>query len=124
MSKLEAIAYARRGQGGRKRPTSGWGAFTPTERDVVRLVSEGLANKDIATGFSSRRAPYRAISPTSTTSSASAGGCNWRKKLPDNTTSKDVFGQIRDSLPARTLIPSHREGHHLVIACRSISALG
>ena len=49
MSTLEAIAYARRGHGGRKRPTSGWGALTPTECDVVRLVSEGLANKDIAT---------------------------------------------------------------------------
>jgi DNA-binding CsgD family transcriptional regulator/tetratricopeptide (TPR) repeat protein len=48
MSTREAIAYARRGHGGRKRPASGWGALTPTERDVVRLVSEGLANNDIA----------------------------------------------------------------------------
>jgi predicted ATPase/class 3 adenylate cyclase/DNA-binding CsgD family transcriptional regulator len=48
MSTLEAIAYARRGHGGRKRPASGWGALTPTERDVVRLIREGLANNDIA----------------------------------------------------------------------------
>jgi predicted ATPase/class 3 adenylate cyclase/DNA-binding CsgD family transcriptional regulator len=45
----EAIAYARRGRGERKRPTSGWASLTPTELDVVRLVSEGLTNKDIAT---------------------------------------------------------------------------
>jgi predicted ATPase/class 3 adenylate cyclase/DNA-binding CsgD family transcriptional regulator len=48
LSTEEAIAYARRGRGERKRPTSGWGSLTPTERDVVRLVSEGLGNKDIA----------------------------------------------------------------------------
>ena len=49
MSTREAIAYAQRGRGERKRPTSGWASLTPTERDVVRLVSEGLANNDIAT---------------------------------------------------------------------------
>jgi DNA-binding CsgD family transcriptional regulator len=44
-----AIAYARRGRGERKRPSSGWTSLTPTELDVVRLLSDGLPNKDIAT---------------------------------------------------------------------------
>jgi DNA-binding CsgD family transcriptional regulator len=44
----EATAYAQRGRGERKRPTSGWASLTPTERDVVRLVGEGLSNKDVA----------------------------------------------------------------------------
>ncbi|MBN2445399.1 MAG: LuxR family transcriptional regulator, partial [Phycisphaerae bacterium] len=45
----EAIGYAQRGRGERKRPSSGWASLTPTELDVVRLLSEGLANKEIAT---------------------------------------------------------------------------
>ncbi len=49
LSTEEAIAYAQRGRGQRKRPASGWGSLTPSERDVVRLVSEGLGNSDIAT---------------------------------------------------------------------------
>jgi DNA-binding CsgD family transcriptional regulator len=49
LSTEEAVAYAQRGRGQRKRPTSGWASLTPTERDVVRLVSEGLSNNDIAT---------------------------------------------------------------------------
>jgi DNA-binding CsgD family transcriptional regulator len=56
LSVEEAITYAQRGRGERKRPTSGWASLTPSERDVVRLVSEGLANTDIATRlFISRR---------------------------------------------------------------------
>jgi DNA-binding CsgD family transcriptional regulator len=47
LSTDEAIAYAQRGRGERKRPTSGWGSLTPMENDVVRLVAEGLGNKDI-----------------------------------------------------------------------------
>jgi DNA-binding CsgD family transcriptional regulator len=49
LSTDEAIAYAHRGRGERKRPSSGWASLTPTELDVAGLVSEGLANKDIAT---------------------------------------------------------------------------
>jgi len=47
-STAEAIADARRDRGERKRPSSGWASLTPAELDVVRLVSAGLPNKDIA----------------------------------------------------------------------------
>ncbi|WP_231995799.1 LuxR family transcriptional regulator [Mycobacterium sp. 852002-51163_SCH5372311] len=47
LSTEEAIAYAQRGRGERKRPTTGWRSLTPMERDVVRLVREGLGNKEI-----------------------------------------------------------------------------
>ncbi len=49
LSAEEAIAYAQRGRGARKRPATGWASLTPAERDVVRLVTEGLGNNDIAT---------------------------------------------------------------------------
>ena len=42
------MAYALRGRSVRSRPASGWASLTPAELDVVRLVSQGLANKDIA----------------------------------------------------------------------------
>jgi predicted ATPase/class 3 adenylate cyclase/DNA-binding CsgD family transcriptional regulator len=49
LSTEEAITYAQRGRGQRKRPSTGWASLTPAEHDVVRLVSEGLGNTDIAT---------------------------------------------------------------------------
>jgi len=49
LSAVEAIAWTQRGRGERKRPAGGWASLTPTERDVVWLVSEGLGNNDIAT---------------------------------------------------------------------------
>lgn len=47
MSMDEAIAYAQRGRGERKRPSAGWDSLTPAELDVVRLVGEGLTNPQI-----------------------------------------------------------------------------
>jgi hypothetical protein len=38
----EAITYAHRGRGGRKRPAAGWASLMPAALNVVRLVEEGL----------------------------------------------------------------------------------
>jgi DNA-binding CsgD family transcriptional regulator len=47
LSLADAVAYARRGRGERKRPQIGWASLTPVERDVVRLVAEGHTNAEI-----------------------------------------------------------------------------
>jgi len=44
----DAVAYAARKGGGRKRPATGWASLTPAELDIVRLVGEGLRNDAIA----------------------------------------------------------------------------
>jgi len=44
----DAIAYAARGRGERKRPSTGWASLTPSELAVVRLVGEHLSNPEIA----------------------------------------------------------------------------
>jgi predicted ATPase/DNA-binding CsgD family transcriptional regulator len=48
LSAEQAIAYAARGRGERKRPATGWASLTPSEREVVRLVGEHLSNPEIA----------------------------------------------------------------------------
>jgi len=48
MTRDEALAYASRGGGERKRPARGWDSLAPTERDVVRLATEGLRTAEIA----------------------------------------------------------------------------
>ena len=47
LSLEEAVAYAIRGRGERKRPAAGWESLTPTELDVVRLVATGATNREI-----------------------------------------------------------------------------
>ncbi len=44
----DAVGYARRARGERKRPRHGWASLTPTEERVVELVAEGLTNPEIA----------------------------------------------------------------------------
>jgi predicted ATPase/class 3 adenylate cyclase/DNA-binding CsgD family transcriptional regulator len=48
MTTEKVIAYAQRGRSPRSRPSAGWAALTPAEREVVRLVATGLTNKDVA----------------------------------------------------------------------------
>jgi DNA-binding NarL/FixJ family response regulator len=43
-----AVAYATRKGGGRKRPATGWASLTPAELEVARLVGMGLRNDAIA----------------------------------------------------------------------------
>ena len=59
---------------------SGWVSLTPTERDVVRLVSKGLATKTSPPGFSSHRALCKPTSPTSTPNSAAPPASSSPKK--------------------------------------------
>jgi DNA-binding CsgD family transcriptional regulator len=44
----DAVTYIRRARGERGRPSAGWGSLTPTERQVVDLVVDGLSNPQIA----------------------------------------------------------------------------
>jgi len=44
----DAVAYASRARGERKRPSAGWASLTPTEERVVALAAEGLTNAQIA----------------------------------------------------------------------------
>jgi DNA-binding CsgD family transcriptional regulator len=43
----DAVAYAERGRGERKRPLRGWESLSPAELRVVELVAEGLTNPQI-----------------------------------------------------------------------------
>jgi predicted ATPase/DNA-binding CsgD family transcriptional regulator len=48
LSLADAVAYAARSRGPRRRPTIGWASLTPAEHQVVALVVEGLTNPEIA----------------------------------------------------------------------------
>ena len=48
LSLEEALGYASRGRGERRRPLAGWESLTPAEHQVAGLVAEGLSNGEIA----------------------------------------------------------------------------
>ena len=48
MGTEEALEWARRARGRRRRPPGGWDSLTPTEVRVAELVTEGLTNPQIA----------------------------------------------------------------------------
>ncbi len=48
MSLNDAVGFATRSRSGRARPTEGWAALTPAEREVVELAADGLTNPEIA----------------------------------------------------------------------------
>ena len=43
----DALEWARRARGPRKRPPGGWASLTPTESRVVELVAQGLTNPEV-----------------------------------------------------------------------------
>ena len=47
LTAVQAVAYARRARGSRRRPTTGWDSLTPTELQVVELAAQGFTNPEI-----------------------------------------------------------------------------
>ena len=47
MSRDEMVALALRGRGARDRPSHGWASLSPTERQIVDLVADGMTNREI-----------------------------------------------------------------------------
>ena len=74
----EAVDYATRARGRRRRPASGWASLTPTELRVAELVVLGLTNPQIAARTCWRSSPQPAVAPICT-GSPRAGRSRWRR---------------------------------------------
>ncbi len=88
LSTEEAIAYAQRGRGQRKRPSSGWGALTPLSLTWYDWSATGWPTTTSPQGCSSRRVPCRPTSPTSTPNWAWVPASNSSRKRHATTDSR------------------------------------
>ena len=78
----DAVAYATRKGGGRKRPATGWASLTrPNERSSASSA-KACGTTPSPGGCSSPPAPSRCTCPTSSPSSASAPAPNWPHGQP------------------------------------------
>ncbi len=59
LSIADAVAWARRGRGERRRPAAGWESLTATEAKVAALVAEGCTNPEIAEALIMGRATVK-----------------------------------------------------------------
>ena len=105
LSTEEAIAYALRGRGERKRPSTGWESLTPTELDVVRLVAEGHPQQghcDKAVRLTADRAvapaPRLQQAQPDLTRTTRPGG-----RSPNTANSRSSVGGSRPGIPFRGL---------------------
>lgn len=55
----QAVEFARRGRGERRRPATGWDSLTATEKKVAALVADGRTNPEIATALIMGRATVK-----------------------------------------------------------------
>ena len=97
----DAVAYAARKGGGRKRPATGWASLTPAELEVVRLVGEGLRNDAIARRLFIAPGTVKVTCPTSSPSSASPPAPNSPPTQPRKNWPSDAL-RVRDAVPAPT----------------------
>ena len=78
----DAVAYAARKGGGRKRPATGWASLTPAERRSSAWSARACGTTPSPGGCSSPPAPSRCTCPTSSPSSASPPAPNWPHRQP------------------------------------------
>jgi len=93
---LRSLGIRRGRRGARRRPSTGWASLTPTEVEVVRLVTEGLTNAEVGRRlFISRRTVETHLS--------------------------HVFGKLGVSSRVQLAAQASREGGELTSAARQAS---
>ena len=117
LSTTEAIAYALRGRGERKRPSTGWGSLTRPSSTSSVWSTMGCPIRTSRLGCSSRRGPCSHISDTSTPSSELTLPRPARPRSRTSRPTKCAFGLMLSPMGApnagflsATEVEGHRRG--------------